>query len=110
MKNQPGKFSREPAKVADLLGNILKRNNIIKKAKNYDFFSDWATLVGESFSKVSKPEKLVKGILSVRVIDSSFALEISMRETEILEKLASSGYGGAVNKMKFIVGSPKDFK
>lgn len=102
--------TKKPEKVADLLGHILKRNDIIKKAKNYDFFDKWLELVGETYFKVSKPEKLYKGILSVRVIDSSFAQELSMIENKIIENLANMGFGGAVNKIKIIVGSPRDFK
>jgi len=98
-----------PSPISDILKSVLKRKDITE-AKNLEFLSSWASVVGDNFAKVSKPSELRKGILSVKVIDASWAQELSFQESNIIEKLCGLGYGGVVNKIKFVVGSPLDFK
>ena len=98
-----------PTPVNDILQSLLKKKDI-SEAKNLEFLSSWNTIVGDNFAKVSKPHELRKGILSVKVIDASWAQELTFQESNIIEKLCGLGYGGIVNKIKFLVGSPLDFR
>ncbi len=98
-----------PTAVEDILKSVLKKKDI-SEAKNLEFLKSWKEVVGENFSKVSKPHELRKGILSVKVIDASWAQELTFQESHIIEKLCQMGYGGIVSRIKFLVGSPLDFK
>jgi predicted nucleic acid-binding Zn ribbon protein len=98
-----------PTAVSEVLNSILTKKEI-NSAKNLEFLSSWSEVVGISTAKVSKPSELKKGILSVKVIDATWAQELAFREANIIEKLCEMGYGGVVSKIKFIVGSPLDFK
>ncbi len=98
-----------PTPINAILQSVLKKKNI-SEAKNLEFLSSWSSIVGENFAKVSKPHELRKGILSVKVIDASWSQELTFQESIIIEKLCGLGYGGVVNKIKFLVGSPLDFQ
>ena len=99
----------KPTAVSEVLNSILTRKEI-NSAKNLEFLSSWDEVVGSSMARVSKPSELKKGILNVKVIDAAWAQELSFQESNIIEKLCQMGYGGVVSKIKFIVGSPLDFK
>lgn len=103
------KRKSEPTAVASVLSSLLKKKDI-SKAKTLDFLDSWDQVVGSQLSKISKPSELKKGILTVKVIDVAWVQEISFEEPKIIEKLCDMGYGGVVNKIKFIVGSPVDFR
>lgn len=98
-----------PSAVSDIIKSVLKKKGI-SEAKNLEFLSCWSDIVGDTFSKVSKPHELRKGILFIKVIDASWAQELTFQEANIIEKLCQLGYGGVVNKIKFLVGNPLDFK
>ena len=100
-----------PTPISNILKSVLSKKDITEsKSKNLEFLSSWDSIVGTTFSKISKPTKLSKGILSVKVIDAAWAQELSFQESQIIEKLCGLGYAGVVNKIKFVVGSPLDFK
>jgi predicted nucleic acid-binding Zn ribbon protein len=103
-------FSKTPAGVQDILGSLLQNKKIKEKAKSFAFITQWSSLVGDEMARISKPEKLSKGLLTVRVIDAVYAQELSMKKAEYLEKLVELGYSGAVTDIQFISGNPKNFR
>jgi predicted nucleic acid-binding Zn ribbon protein len=82
----------------------------MEKAKSFSFITSWSDVVGEANARISYPEKLAGGILTVKVIDTAYAQELSMQKEQYLEKLVELGYSGAVSDIKFISGSPKKFR
>lgn len=100
----------QPKEISGILGKILGNQKIQEKAKSFSFINSWDEVVGEAYARISHPERLVKGVLSVKVIDAAFVQELSMQKTSILEKLVELGYSGAVSDIKFISGNPKDFR
>jgi len=96
--------------ISDILGKVLGHKKVQEKAKSFSFITSWDTVVGEAFSKVSNPDKLVNGILTVKVIDAVYVQELSMHKVQFLEKLVELGYSGAVSDIKFISSNPKQFR
>ncbi len=65
----------------------LKEFGLDKKAQSYSVITGWEDVVGEKVSGVTRPEKLEHGILSVKVTNSVWRYELTMRKREILKKL-----------------------
>ncbi|HMO18276.1 MAG TPA: DUF721 domain-containing protein [Oligoflexia bacterium] len=97
------------ATAGQLLEKLVKSKKIKQKADSVSFLHQWSLIVGEEMAKVSRPEKLKTGVLTVRVIDAAFAQELSMNCFSYLEKLANLGFSGTVSEIKFISGNKRDF-
>lgn len=104
------KRSKAPSEASDVIGSILKNKHITEKAKSLNFFLEWEAVVGEHFASISKPEKIHRGLLTIRVLDAVYAQELSMQKTTFIERLSEMGFSGVVSDMKFISGNPRNFK
>jgi predicted nucleic acid-binding Zn ribbon protein len=80
-----------------LMQSTLKEFGMDKKAKNYSVITGWEEIVGEKVAAVTLPEKVDKGILTVRVTNPVWKYELTMRKSEILKKIRSSHAGAEVN-------------
>lgn len=76
-----------PEAVAKILGLALKRYGLEKKVAQYAFVQRWADVVGPEVAKKTKPESIHRGVLIVKVINSVWAQELSMRRGEFLTRL-----------------------
>lgn len=76
-----------PEAVAKILGLALKRYGLEKKVAQYAFVQHWVEVVGPEVAKRTKPESIYRGILMVRVTNSVWAQELSMRRGEFLTRL-----------------------
>ena len=65
----------------------LKEFGLDKKARSYSVITQWADVVGETLAKETQPEKLDKGVLTVKVPNNIWKQELNMRKREILAKL-----------------------
>jgi predicted nucleic acid-binding Zn ribbon protein len=65
----------------------LKEYGLEEKAHNYSVITEWPEIVGEKVAAVTIPEKLDRGILTVRVTSSVWKYELTMRKAEILRKI-----------------------
>ncbi len=99
-----------PQEISGILEKVLGHKKIKEKAKSFSFITAWENVVGDDYAKISYPETLLKGMLTVKVIDTAYAQELSMQKEHYLEKLVELGYSGAVTDMKFISGNPKEFR
>jgi hypothetical protein len=101
---------KKPQNIENILAKVLKNKKITEKARSFDFITSWEKIVGEEYARVSTPERLNKGLLTVRVIDNVYSQELSMQKPLFLEKLTELGYSGAVSDIKFVSGNPREFK
>lgn len=77
----------DPAKVEKLLAGAFKKLGIAKDIQRYRFVLHWEEIVGPELAAVCKPECLVGRALIVRVLNSSWAQELSLQSDRILEPL-----------------------
>lgn len=84
-KNKRPKSS--PEAVAKILSLALKRYGLEKKVAQYAFVQHWSEIVGPEVAKRTKPESIHRGVLMVRVTNSVWAQELSMRRSEFLARL-----------------------
>lgn len=75
-------------KLNSVMRDTLKEFGLEKKAKSYAVITHWEEIVGEKVASVTVPEKLDKGILTVKVANPVWKYELTMRKAEILAKIA----------------------
>ena len=81
-----------PLSFGQLLDPTLKEFGMEKKAKSYSIITNWTDIVGEKVAAVTIPLKLEKGILNVKVTNSVWRYELTMRKREIMSKITRA-YG-----------------
>ena len=70
-----------------MIDSTLKEFGLEEKTAKYSVITGWADVVGESVASVTVAEKLERGVLQVRVANSVWKYELTMRKGEILRKL-----------------------
>jgi predicted nucleic acid-binding Zn ribbon protein len=76
-----------PRALGQMMNATLREFGMEEKARKYTILSTWPEIVGEKVAEVTTPEKLDKGVLSVKVTNAVWRYELTMRKTEILSKL-----------------------
>ena len=99
-----------PKKLSDnLLDSTLKRARLTRKLEQYSFITNWAEIVGEELAGVTKPEKILRGkVLLIRAASSAWVQELTLRKSDIMEQLASSGV--LLEDIRFTAGNPRELK
>ena len=98
--------NRAPVKAAAILSQALRRYGLDKDIAKYQFVAHWAEIVGEEIAKRTKPDQIRGGVLVIRVNNSIWAQELSMRKEVILARLQSfAPEAGIVRDIQFLVAS-----
>ncbi len=77
-------------KLNAVMRDTLKEFGLDKKARTYAVITNWHEIVGESVAAVTTPEKLANGVLQVKVTNSVWKYELTMRKAEILAKIVKA--------------------
>ena len=64
-------------------------------------FTSWNEIVGEVIADISVPIRVVKGVLSISVKNSTWRQELIMQKPQILKKYASRFGPGIINDIRF---------
>lgn len=78
---------RIPQELGKVMKAVLREFKLEKKAGDYEVILAWPEVVGEKVAEVTVAESLTRGILHVKVADSVWKYELSMRKREILHRL-----------------------
>ena len=81
---------------------LLRNMGIEEKVKEYQAINEWSQIVGENVSKVTKAQRVVNGILFVKVKNSSWRNELIYMRQEILIKLDKTVGRGIIKEVRFI--------
>jgi predicted nucleic acid-binding Zn ribbon protein len=88
---------KRPATLADLLtGSAL-----LGAKTAHISLADWQRAVGVRLAQKAFPERLSEGVLSVRVPSATWAQELSLLSSVVLERLQAAGHN--VTRMRFQV-------
>src|SRR5262245_52665987 len=88
---------KRPSSLAELLANSA----MLGARMAHISFADWQRAVGPRLAKKAFPERLSDGVLTVRVPSSTWAQELSLLSSVVLERLQGNGH--AVQRMRFQV-------
>ncbi len=64
--------TKKPKVLGDSITKLLRNMGIEEKVKEYQAINEWSQIVGENVSKVTKAQRVVNGILFVKVKNSSW--------------------------------------
>ena len=90
-----------PHRVADLLAAAVP--GLSERLLQVTIRREWSAVVPASLARRSEPGELVRGALEVRVDNSPWLQELSMRSPELLAALTAR-YGGAVRSIRVALG------
>lgn len=84
------------------LNALLTRLTGPRALIEHEAFHKWREVVGEKIAAVTEPEKIVSGVLYVRVRDHVWRNELMMMSGELVERYRSLMGETVVKKIKFI--------
>jgi predicted nucleic acid-binding Zn ribbon protein len=90
--------------VSEFLGKLLPELSLDSRIKEADIIAAWKGIVGDFIAQHSHPERLVGGILQVRVLQPSVRYELDRTwKPEILRKLREQFGEKTIRDLKFIL-------
>jgi len=93
--------SSSPHRVADLLAAAVP--GLSERLLEVTIRREWSQVVPASLARRSEPGELVRGALEVRVDNSPWLQELSMRSSELLA-LLTARYGPAIRSVRVALG------
>lgn len=103
-------YRRAPKAIGDILANAIKRPDLKPQFEKYAAFPHWAEIVGPEIAKVAFPEKIIrKRVLVIRVLDSTWAQELSLQREQLIAKVTAFEAGAQIEEIRFLTGNPRMF-
>ncbi len=96
--------SGPPSRVADVLGNVLKRIDPDQKMHAYTIWTFWDHEVGAGIARRAQPTHFRNGILFVAVATHSWMQELQFMKEDIRARLNTRLEGNLVRDIYFVVG------
>jgi len=88
------------------LGNsisaLLKTYGIEKKVKEYQVIVEWPEIVGKKITEVTNTQKVVDGILFIKVKNSTWRQELFFLKPELLQKISKKIGPGIIADIRFL--------
>ena len=92
------------SKIADLLGDVLKRVDPEQQMRVYSIWKFWADEVGELIARRAQPSRFRNGILFVTVATQSWMQELQFMKETIRERLNARLGTDLVRDIFFVSG------
>jgi hypothetical protein len=96
--------SGPPSRVADVLGNVLKRVDPDQQMHAYTIWTFWDDEVGDGIARRAQPTRFRNGILFVTVATHSWLQELQFMKEEIRSRLNARLEANLVRDIFFVVG------
>jgi hypothetical protein len=96
--------SGPPSRVADVLGNVLKRVDPDQQMHAYTIWTFWDDEVGDGIARRAQPARFRNGILFVTVATHSWMQELQYMKEEIRTRLNARLEANLVRDIFFVVG------
>lgn len=88
--------------IGSILRNYFKDLGIEKPLKRYQAIDIWSEVVGMKLSEVTKPQRVTKGTMFVKVKNDTWRYEIEFHKQEIVHKLNQKLGDEVINDIIFI--------
>ena len=90
--------------IAGVLEKVIAQLGLGKRVREEEIMRAWQDIVGPFIAQHSTPQRLVEGVLHIRVLQPSMLYELDRTlRADILAKLKKT-FGRAVRDVKFRVG------
>lgn len=96
------KGTKKPKLIGHSITKLLRSMGIEEKVKEHQAINEWSNIVGENIGKVTKAQRVVNGILFVKVKNSSWRNELIYMRQEILIKIDKTVGSGIIKEVRFI--------
>ena len=91
--------------LGDVVASVMAGLGLHERLREEEMKSAWHTIVGEFVAKHSAPQKLVEGVLIVRVLQPTLKYELDrVWKRDILAKLKTRFGGRTVRDLRFQIG------
>ena len=88
--SKPFDKGRDIVPAGSLIDGLLTRFGWDNQIQEADLFNRWAELVGPANAAASTPEKLERGLLTVRCKSTAWATQLKLMKTQVLEQLQTA--------------------
>lgn len=90
--------------IGAVLENVVGKLGLAKRLREEEILQAWREVAGEFIAQHSSPQRLVDGVLHVRVLQPAMAYELDRTlRTELLAKLKKR-FGRLVRDIRFRIG------
>lgn len=96
-----GKQASHARDIGSAINELVESLGIRHKLHEYEAVLQWDSLVGEHVAKAASAVKIAKGILLVRVKNSTWRNELSLRKHEIIRTINTALNDDIVKDIKF---------
>lgn len=69
--------------------------------RKYRVITEWDDVVGEQIARVARPQRIENGVLFVSVSSAPWRAELTLKRTEIIQKLNEAAGSGVVKDIRF---------
>ena len=91
------------AKIGDLLPQLIVQYGLHRRRNLEQIEGAWRQAIGEQFAAVTQIEKFYRGTLTIKVPHNAYVQELSFRQSELVEVLATLLTEERVKKIRFVV-------
>ncbi len=88
---------RKPKPIGESVSHLLKNLGIDKKVKQHQAITSWPGIVGEKVSNVTEVEKVIDGILFIKVTGSTWRNELIYMKKDLLQRMNNT-FGATIIK------------
>lgn len=99
-KQGPG-TKKQPVSVGVGIGELFDSLGIGGTIRQFDVLNMWSSVVGEQVAKVTTPQRMEKGVLTVSVATAPWRNELVLRKREIIQKLNAAAGKTVVHDIRF---------
>ncbi len=89
-------------KLETVINKLIKSEGIEKPILQNKVLIDWEKIVGKQIAKHSTPGEVKHGVMMVMVETPVWRNELTLRKSEILEKLNKGSHKKIIQDIKFI--------
>ena len=90
--------------VGDVMDKVIAELGLSKRIREEEILQAWREIAGEFIAQHSTPQRLVDGVLHVRVLQPAMAFELDRTfRPQVLAKLKDR-FGRAVRDVRFRIG------
>jgi predicted nucleic acid-binding Zn ribbon protein len=80
-------YDKPVSKISDVMSLLVKELGLTKPVEEFNAVQIWSGVVGEHIAKVSEVEKILHGVLYVKVKNSAWRSELNFKKTDIRQQL-----------------------
>jgi predicted nucleic acid-binding Zn ribbon protein len=91
------------SKIGDVLPQLIVRYGLHRRRNLEQIEEAWRQAVGEQYAAITQIAKLHRGTLTIKVPHNAFMQELSFRQTELVETLATLLEGENIKRIRFEV-------